>query len=96
MANLDRFPSLRPSELQVLGTLFKRASEGLVKRELDAVSDLHPGSVGALLRRLEARGLVERPSCVDRRSHLWQLTELGFRLVETMAGFVEEHAEDLQ
>jgi MarR family transcriptional regulator for hemolysin len=64
---------------------------GLSQSEMAALADVEPITVGRLVDRLEAQGLVERrPDPVDRRIWRLHLTALAKPALREIAAFREE------
>lgn len=83
---LGQDSNLSTGEYSVLSTLSEAPGQQL--RAGDAAADLgwERSRLSHLLRRMEAKGLIERvPSRCDRRGHDVHLTELGLATIEEAA-----------
>jgi len=88
---------LTPSDYSVLAAL-RRSGGGhrLAPSELYNVLEVSSGGMTKMIKRLEARGLVERfPDPDDGRSHFVQLTPEGRKLEEEAFGAYFEAARKL-
>ncbi|MGJ3626903.1 MarR family winged helix-turn-helix transcriptional regulator [Sphingomonas sp. MMS24-JH45] len=65
-----------------LGNIFAHAEEGMIETELARVLDMGKVSVGGLIDRLEAAGLVHRAAdAVDRRMKRIFITDKGYEVL---------------
>lgn len=71
---------ITPDQFTVLRTLLESDPAGVTQRELAQMMTSDPNTVGSLLERMEAAGLVARkPHEKDRRAHRIQLAAVGRR-----------------
>lgn len=80
--------ALRPlgitrSQWWALGNISRHAEEGMIQTELARILDVGKVSVGGLIDRLEATGLVYRqPDKVDRRVKRIFITPKGYEILD--------------
>ena len=75
--------------------ILEGAKEPLSQQELARRLMVSRANVTSLIDKLEARGLVERCACEDRRVKLIELTERGLELVEETFADVQRLAAQL-
>ena len=69
---------ITPDQFTVLRTLLESDPAGVTKRDLARLITSDPNTIGSLLERMEAAGLVVRkPHEKDRRAHRIQLAAVG-------------------
>lgn len=72
------------------------SKDGLTQRELGEELDIRPSSVGELVRKLEAKGLVMRKNSeIDRRVMHVYLTEEGRGVLSSVSSDTEDVQENL-
>jgi DNA-binding MarR family transcriptional regulator len=71
------------SQWWALGNISRHAEEGMIQTELARILDVGKVSVGGLIDRLEASGLVYRqPDAIDRRVKRIFITERGYEILK--------------
>lgn len=71
---------ITPDQFTVLRTLLESDPAGVTQRDLAHLMTSDPNTVGSLLERMEAAGLVaRRPHEKDKRAHRIQLSTMGRR-----------------
>jgi len=74
-----------------LGNISRHAEEGMIQTELAHILEMGKVSVGGLIDRLEASGLVYRQTDKDdRRVKRVFITEEGYRVLDHIAGVGEQ------
>jgi len=85
---------LTGAQLRVVSRLRRR--QGMVQSELAADLEMRPMSVGSLIDKLAAHGLVERRrDAADRRINRIYLTPAGTEIAETLDDFRERVAREV-
>lgn len=76
---------LTRSQWSILSTLSRSSNEGMMQADIARLMDVGKVTIGGLVGRLEATGLVERRSdAKDKRAKKVYITEMGYNTIHAM------------